>query len=110
YTGRVTAIGGSGEGHTTYRLSPHLAVCTAFEVTRLRLLPVHTVAVLSLKGGVGKTTVVLGLASAALRRGVRTLVVDLDPQCNATATLEPDETEATLSDVLEDPTPSVLRA
>ncbi|HEY8374705.1 MAG TPA: ParA family protein [Pseudonocardiaceae bacterium] len=70
----------------------------------------HTVAVLSLKGGVGKTTVVLGLASAALRRGVRTLVVDLDPQCNATATLEPDETEATLSDVLEDPTPSVLRA
>ncbi|WP_157495674.1 ParA family protein, partial [Kutzneria sp. 744] len=36
----------------------------------------HTVAVLSLKGGVGKTTVALGLASAALRRGVRTLVVD----------------------------------
>src|SRR6266566_7401008 len=45
-----------------------------------KLPGVHTVAVLSLKGGVGKTTVVLGLASAALRRGVRTLVVDLDPQ------------------------------
>ncbi|MFO7192038.1 MAG: ParA family protein, partial [Thermocrispum agreste] len=29
----------------------------------------QTVAVLSLKGGVGKTTVTLGLASAALRRG-----------------------------------------
>ncbi|SHF34297.1 ParA family protein [Streptoalloteichus hindustanus] len=70
----------------------------------------HTVAVLSLKGGVGKTTVVLGLASAALRRGVRTLVVDLDPQCNATATLEPAETDASLSDVLEDPKRSVLEA
>jgi cellulose biosynthesis protein BcsQ len=70
---------------------------------------VHTVAVLSLKGGVGKTTVVLGLASAALRRGVRTLVVDLDPQCNATATLDPAETEGTLVDVLNEPTLTNLR-
>lgn len=69
----------------------------------------HTVAVLSLKGGVGKTTVALGLASAALRRGVRTLVVDLDPQCNSTATLEPAETEATLFDVLQKPTLEVVR-
>ncbi|GGM77853.1 MULTISPECIES: ParA family protein [Lentzea] len=63
----------------------------------------HTVSVLSLKGGVGKTTVVLGLASAALRRGVRTLVIDLDPQCNATSTLEPEESKATIYDVLQDP-------
>ena len=72
--------------------------------------PVQTVAVLSLKGGVGKTTIVLGLASAALRRGARTLVVDLDPQCNATATLDPEDTVATLADVLETPRPAVLRA
>jgi chromosome partitioning protein len=71
---------------------------------------VQTVAVLSLKGGVGKTTVVLGLASAALRRGVRTLVVDLDPQCNATATLDPAETRATLVEVMNEPTLSNLRA
>lgn len=70
----------------------------------------QTVAVLSLKGGVGKTTVVLGLASAAVRRGIRTLVVDLDPQCNATATLEPEDTKATLSDVLATPEPAVLEA
>jgi chromosome partitioning protein len=75
-----------------------------------RLPGVQTVAVLSLKGGVGKTTVVLGLASAALRRGVRTLVVDLDPQCNATATLDPAETEANLVDVLTEPTLANLRA
>jgi len=54
---------------------------------------VRTVAVLSLKGGVGKTTVVLGLASSAMRRGARTLVVDLDPQCNATVTLGLDREE-----------------
>ncbi len=37
----------------------------------------------ALKGGVGKTTVTLGLASAAMSRNLRTLVIDLDPQCNA---------------------------
>jgi chromosome partitioning protein len=71
---------------------------------------VQTVAVLSLKGGVGKTTVVLGLASAALRRGIRTLVVDLDPQCNATATLDPEETEGSLVDVLAKPGLNALRS
>lgn len=70
----------------------------------------QTVAVLSLKGGVGKTTVVLGLASAALRRGIRTLVIDLDPQCNATATLDPADTEATLVDVMARPGLATLRA
>ncbi|WP_236791692.1 ParA family protein [Amycolatopsis sp. GM8] len=68
----------------------------------------HTVAVLSLKGGVGKTTVALGIASAAMRRGIRTLVADLDPQGNATASLDPPYTDATLADVLENPHRSVL--
>jgi chromosome partitioning protein len=69
---------------------------------------VHTVAVLSLKGGVGKTTVALGIASAALRRGTRSLLADLDPQGNATASLDPPLTEATLVDVLETPRRAVL--
>jgi cellulose biosynthesis protein BcsQ len=43
--------------------------------------------VCSLKGGVGKTSVTLGLASAALERGLRTLVVDLDPQGDSTLAL-----------------------
>ena len=37
----------------------------------------HVLSVSSLKGGVGKTTVTLGLASAAFARGVRTLVVEV---------------------------------
>ncbi|HEY0485566.1 MAG TPA: ParA family protein [Mycobacteriales bacterium] len=70
----------------------------------------QSLAVLSLKGGVGKTTTVLGLAGAALDRGLATLVVDLDPQMNATVTLEPAPTECTLADVLDDPRRTVLDA
>jgi chromosome partitioning protein len=66
--------------------------------------------VLSLKGGVGKTSVVLGLAGAALQRKIRTLVVDLDPQGNCTAALDPDATKSTLADVVADPELSVLRS
>lgn len=66
------------------------------------------VAVLSLKGGVGKTTVALGLASAAMAQRRRVLVVDLDPQANATAGLSlPAEPTFTTSDVLFDGRPGV---
>lgn len=41
------------------------------------------VAILNQKGGVGKTTVTLGLVSAALAKGRSVLVVDLDPQSSA---------------------------
>ena len=43
--------------------------------------------VVNQKGGVGKTSVTLGLASSAARRGLETLIVDLDPQGNATTGL-----------------------
>ena len=58
--------------------------------------------VVALKGGVGKTTVTLGLAESAARRGLRVLVVDLDPQANATLGLDPPEVRFTTSDVIAD--------
>ena len=65
-------------------------------------------AVLSLKGGVGKTTVTLGLVSAAVHAGLNTLLVDLDPQMNATTTVEIDETGPSVADVLANPRRSVV--
>lgn len=73
------------------------------------MIAVLVVTTLSLKGGVGKTTVVLGLAGAALTHGLRALVVDLDPQANATMALDPGPTTATVADVLDEPRRSVLR-
>jgi chromosome partitioning protein len=72
------------------------------------LIPVLVVATLSLKGGVGKTTVALGLAGAAQQHGVRSLVVDLDPQANSTIALDAGPTTATVADVLDDPRRSVV--
>lgn len=69
----------------------------------------QVVATLSLKGGVGKTTVALGLAGAAQQREVRTLLVDLDPQANATIALDVGPTTATVADVLDEPRRSVVR-
>ncbi|WP_322098271.1 ParA family protein [Nakamurella alba] len=69
--------------------------------------------VLSLKGGVGKTTVTLGLVSAAIHRGMSTVLVDLDPQTNSTLTVDvpPGGTAAGgpgVAGVLDDPRRGVV--
>jgi cellulose biosynthesis protein BcsQ len=73
---------------------------------------VHVLSVSALKGGVGKTTITLGLASAAMAKGLRTLVIDLDPQCNASNCLGAvGEFEFSAAEVLKKPRHnSVLKA
>jgi chromosome partitioning protein len=72
---------------------------------------VHVLSVSSLKGGVGKTTVTLGLASAAFARGVRTLVVDLDPQSDVSTGMDIQMAgHLNVADVLASPKEKIVRS
>jgi chromosome partitioning protein len=59
-----------------------------------------TVAIISQKGGAGKTTVAIHLAVVAEQRGFRTAIFDLDPQASATS----------WADRRKTPTPAVVAA
>ncbi|WP_421084574.1 ParA family protein [Rothia nasimurium] len=64
----------------------------------------QVVSVSSLKGGVGKTSVILGFASAAQAAGLRTLVLDLDPHGDASTGLGASPAAPEIGELLLSPT------
>lgn len=75
------------------------------------VIAVLVLSVSSLKGGVGKTSVTLGLASAAFARAIPTLVIDMDPQADASTGLDIEAGRShDVSDVLASPRQKFLDA
>jgi chromosome partitioning protein len=94
----------NGSGSTQCRYVPMVGKRLMADASTMRIF-----AVANQKGGVGKTTTTISLGAALAERGKRVLVVDLDPQGNATTGLGVDgrRFERSVYDVLLNDVPMV---
>ena len=80
-----------------------------FRQLGVKYTPVKSIAHLNMRGGIGKTTASLSLATRAVQYGFKTCLVDLDPQASATYALFPRMTADHLvaADIWENPAESL---
>ena len=60
----------------------------------------HTYAVINQRGGIGKTTTAAALAAGLRARGYKTLLIDLDAQCNLSYTMRAEHSSPTIYEIL----------